>query len=74
MAAPRRRIVRPPAVADLGRQHRQRCQQRLRDTLARDRAALGRWMSRLRRAFHAVEKLQRQIARADRHLSRLEDT
>jgi hypothetical protein len=30
-------------------------------------------MKRLRRAFHAVEKLQASVARLERHLRRLEE-
>ena len=73
MAAPRRRIVRPRATTRSDRLKHQRRLQRVRDALARDRVALARWMSRLKRAFHAVEKLQRQIARADRNLAHSED-
>ena len=73
MATPRRRLVRPVAVAAGAVQQRARRVQRLRAGLADDRQALDRWMSRLRRAFHAVEKLQAKIGRAERQVSRLED-
>jgi len=54
MTTPRRRIVRPTIlpIQDL---QRQRQLQRLRSRLEKERAALARWMSRLRRSFHAVE-------------------
>ncbi|HEX4588650.1 MAG TPA: hypothetical protein VH120_01895, partial [Gemmataceae bacterium] len=71
MAAPRRRLVRPLAVAAVAVQQRQRRVQTLRAKLARDRIALARWMSRLRRAFHTVERLQVRITRADRAIARL---
>jgi hypothetical protein len=73
MATPRRRVVRPLAVAAAAVQHRQRRSQALRSRLTKDRCDLDRWMGRLRRAFHAVEKLQRRIAHADRQLTRLEN-
>jgi hypothetical protein len=73
MSTTRRRLVRPLAVAAATLQQRQRRAQALRSRLTEDRAALARWMSRLRRAFHAVEKLQQRIARTDRHLATLED-
>jgi hypothetical protein len=73
MSTTRRRLVRPLAVAAATLQQRQRRALALRGRLSQDRAALARWMSRLRRACHAVEKLQQRIARTDRHLTRLED-
>ena len=34
--------------------------------------AESRWMSRLKRAFHAMEKLQTKIARLERQVEQLE--
>jgi hypothetical protein len=45
----------------------------LRQRLAGERAALARWMTRLRRAFRLVEKLQRSIARVERAIAKKED-
>ena len=45
----------------------------VRNRLVQDRTALARWMSRLKRAFHVVEKLQQRVARLDRQLASLED-
>jgi hypothetical protein len=64
----RRRVLRsaPPAVTDA------RQQQRLikaREQLAAEHVALARWMTRLRRAFNAVEKHQSRIGRLERRLS-----
>lgn len=70
MSTPRRRIVRPvalPAPAD----HRLH---KLRSKLDAERSALTRWMSRLRRAFHAVEKAQGRIRRIERQIQRREVT
>ena len=72
MPAPRRRLVRPVPTPDLSAAQRQRRAQALRARLARDRAALTRWVSRLKRAFHAMERLQQQVARSDRQLAALE--
>ncbi len=37
-----------------------------------EQALLARWMGRLKRAFHAVEKSQAQVARLEREIARLE--
>ncbi len=73
MTAPRRRLVRlthTPTRPDPRQAERLR---RLRERLAGERAALARWMSRLRRAFHAVEKRLAAIARAERAITQLEE-
>ena len=71
MTAPRRRLVRPPPVP-APRPERQGRLQRLRQRLEKERAALARWMVRLRRSFHAVEKAQRQMGRLERQIAREE--
>ena len=73
MSSPRRRIVRPGPRSDPTAQQRQRRTQTLRNRLVQDRTALGRWMTRLKRAFHAVEKLQQRVARLDRQIASLEE-
>jgi len=40
--------------------------------LEEQRQALARWMSRLRRAFHAVEKHQKHSERLERQISQME--
>jgi len=65
----RRRVLRsvPTSTTDA------RLQQRLakvREQLGNERASLARWMSRLRRAFHAVEKHQSRLGRLERRLTR----
>jgi hypothetical protein len=72
MATPRRRLVRPAPATPTpgGRQPRQT--QRLRACLERERAAFARWLTRLRRAFRAVDKQLQRIARIERKLSRQE--
>jgi hypothetical protein len=69
MSMPRRRIIRPvpaPMPSSLERPLRL---QKLRGRLEQERAALARWMSRLKRAFHAVEKSQQRIARLERQIT-----
>jgi hypothetical protein len=38
--------------------------------LAADQQSIGRWMARLKRAFHAIEKLQRRVCRTERLLAK----
>jgi hypothetical protein len=71
MSAPRRRIVRAVPVPP-NHDHTLKLQ-KLRGRLEGERAALARWMSRLRRAFHAVERQQQRTARLERHIAKLED-
>lgn len=69
---PRRRVLRPvPAVPEvdarrLSQLHRKRTQ------LEKERAALARWMSKLKRAFHSVERIQVRAARLERQIMVLE--
>ena len=65
MTTPRRRVLRPISHdAGDGVRERKLAGRRLR--LAAERQSLDRWMSRLKRAFHAVEKQQTKIARLER--------
>jgi len=66
MAAPRRRIIRAPAARPALHQQRSKRLEKLRLRLDQERAALTRWMTRLRRAFHAVERIQQAITRMER--------
>ena len=72
MTQPRRRLVRttsPPAARALS----DRQAQKMRLRLEAERKALARWMARLRRAFHAVEKIQLHVARLERGIARREE-
>jgi hypothetical protein len=73
MTTPRRRLIRP-AIAGTPAPEQQRRLQRLRESLQWEQATLVRWMARLKRAFHAVEKSQRRIAQLQRQLTKTEDT
>jgi len=71
MAEPRRRLVRPALPrADAHPQPDPRVQ-KVRSRLETERAALARWMTRLRRAAKAVEKAHRGLTRLERQLARL---
>ena len=73
MTAPRRRLVRPAPAPTTPPPERQRQVQRWRARLEQERAALARWQKRLRRAFNAVEKHGRNIARLEKQIARQED-
>lgn len=72
MTTPRRRIVRPPITTPTADPNRLRRLQRLRVRLEKERTALSRWTTRLRRTFHAVESLQRTAARIEKQIAKLE--
>jgi len=42
--------------------------------LDRERVALSRWRSRLRRAFHALEKRQQRVIGPEKQLAQLDDS
>jgi hypothetical protein len=70
MSGLRRHVLRPtrndsPAI-DAGQA---RLLARRQAQLTKDRLQLKRWMSRLRRAFHSVERLQARISRLERQSS-----
>jgi hypothetical protein len=72
MSTPRRNLVRP-TVPPAARPSTDRLQHKLRTRLEVERAALARWMTRLRRAFHAVEKSQLRVSRIERQIARLQE-
>jgi hypothetical protein len=73
VSLPSRRLIRPtrPPAPDSAQRHRRL--QRLRARLDQDRAALARWMKRLKRAFRAMEKCQARVTRAEREIARQEE-
>jgi hypothetical protein len=73
MSVPRRRLVRP-VLAPEPDQQRHHLVQKLRVRLEQERRVLARWMSKLKRAFHQVEKLSARISRIERNITRLEDS
>ena len=68
---PRRRLLRPTRESP-DDSARQRSTHKKRVRLHDEQQSLLRWMSRLKRAFHAVEKQQRIITRLERDLARFE--
>ena len=72
MTAPRRRLVRPPSTSSPTQPQRPQALPKARARLTQARNALARWMTRLKRAFNAVMKEQRAIARLERQIRTLE--
>ena len=70
MTTPRRRVLRP-IIHDAGDSVRERKLVARRVRLATEKQCLDRWMSRLKRAFHAVEKQQTKVARLERAIEQL---
>jgi len=71
MTTPRRRIIRPQttSVTSPDNQHRIH---KLRARLQGDRQDFARWLSKLKRAFHVVEKTEQRITRLERQITKLE--
>lgn len=72
MSTPRRRLIRP-SESNTSDQAHQRRVQALRIRLDREQQSFSRWMRRLKRAFHAIEKVQKHITRIERQLNPAED-
>jgi len=70
MTTPRRRVLRPLRLGEAdGAREPKLAARRVR--LAAEKQSLDRWMSRLKRAFHAVEKQQAKVARLERAIEQL---
>ena len=72
MSAARRQIIRPQAPTSESN-HRLRNKAKLSGRVESEKTALTRWMSRLKRAFHQVEKLQARLNRLQNQISKLEN-
>ena len=70
MTTPRWRVLRPISH-DAGDSVRERQLAARRVRLAAEKQSLDRWMTRLKRAFHAVEKQQTKVARLERAIEQL---
>jgi hypothetical protein len=71
VTTPRRRILRPePAILPPAIPPRI---QKVRDTLGRERDLLNLWMTRLKRAFNALQKHQNHVAHLERRIRRMEN-
>ncbi|HYT89536.1 MAG TPA: hypothetical protein VEL76_12590 [Gemmataceae bacterium] len=73
MSTPRRRLIRPTSATPTPDPQAQRRVHKLRTRLEHERALLTRWLPRLKRAFHTVEKQLQRIARIERQLRQQED-
>ena len=71
MTAPRRRVLRPPRTSAEESRRQQKLHRR-RGQLQKEQQGLARWMTKLKRAFHAMEKQQGRVARLERELAKLE--
>lgn len=71
MNEPRRRIIRPPIVAAASTNS---VLERRRQQLNLERAGLARWLSRLKRAFHKLDRHHRRIRSLERQITRLEQS
>ena len=71
MATPRRQLLRSPLATGSSQPLRQ---QKLRARLTKEQAALARWATRLKRAFHATEKQNALIARLEKQIAKLEES
>ncbi|HKB35755.1 MAG TPA: hypothetical protein VKD72_04830 [Gemmataceae bacterium] len=60
-----------PSPANTATERRRRLKA-LHARLDAERATLARWMTRLKRAFHFVEKSQARAGRLEREIARLE--
>jgi hypothetical protein len=69
----RRRILRQANGSPEDHRQAERLR-KLRERLIEERAALARWMKRLRRAFNAFMKRQRALTRIEKEITRLEES
>ena len=71
MTTVRRRVIRPSASSATSVSRRLPA---LRTKLEREQETLSRWMTRLKRAFHSVEKFQQRTSRLEKQIRTLEET
>ena len=71
MTTLRRRVLRPTSVEPSLNPRQLAAVERQQAKLVKERESLGRWMKRLKRAFHAIEKQQQRISRLERRLATL---
>jgi hypothetical protein len=62
-----------PAPANPATERRRRLKA-LHARLDAERATLSKWMTRLKRAFHCVEKSQARVGRLEREIAKLDNT
>jgi hypothetical protein len=71
MTTPRRRIIRPTSTSTSTPDQSQQVQ-KLRAKLDTERRGLARWLSRLRRAFTAMNKHSERITRLERQITKIQ--
>jgi len=71
MSSPRRRLLRPARQSSDDNPRQAQLVAR-RTRLQTEQQSLARWMSRLKRAFHAVERHQQKVSRLEREIARLQ--
>ena len=71
MTTTRRRVLRPTSTVSPDESRRLRRLERQRSQLDSDRQAVSRWMTKLKRAFHAIERLQARMASLERQLNQM---
>lgn len=69
----RRHIIRSDARASSHNPNRQRSIQKLQARREKERVALSRWQKKLKRAFNAVSRIQKLLARIDRQINQMEN-
>lgn len=69
MITPRRRVLRPPVGEPAPDPRQQARAQRRRAQLAKDRASLKRWLTRLKRATNTVTDLHQRITKLEAMLA-----
>ena len=73
MSTPRRRLIRPqPEPTIVNAQRRQEQLTKLHVRLDKERISLTRWLARMRRAFHAVERQQKRVTRIEKQIAKQE--
>lgn len=73
MSSPRRRVLRNALTAAEDPQRQKKIVRR-REKLQKEQEYLSKWMAKLKRAFHAVEKHQKTVARLERELTQLDQS
>lgn len=67
---PRRRVLRSTTAISAAELRQQQAREKQLTKLVKEQAVFRRWMSRLKRAFHALEKSERRIARLEKRIAR----
>ena len=74
MTRVRRRVLRNQQTITASEARRLDRLQKKREQLDKERAALNCWTTKLKPAFHSMEKLQARISRIERDIVRLEQS